>query len=204
VSENQHAGDGEHDLLALADLYRLLSRLWIREVDGTLLARLSASPLREAIGKAGGRPPTGDSAEVLEELQVDYCRLFIGPRDHLPPLQSVWQIGQLQGPLVVSMSAFVALLEADAAEDADRPFIDHLGFQLEVMGRIVQRMATATEPRQRDVLRDVARTFYLRHLSWPGPLLDAAERRAETAFYAGLMRMTRDLLQSEHAFWEVP
>src|SRR6056297_3258487 len=102
-----------NDAAAAAGLYRLLARLWLREVDEPLLRSLTGSPLREPFLRAGGELPETVSPEVLQALSVDYCRLFLGPTDHLPPVQSVWQQGQFQGQAVRSMAGWIELTGYD-------------------------------------------------------------------------------------------
>ena len=76
---------------ARSGLYRLLGRLWLREMDQDALRELGRPPLCDSFVNAGGVLPTNDDLEMIEQLAVDYCQLFVGPAGHLPPVQSVWQ-----------------------------------------------------------------------------------------------------------------
>ena len=76
---------------------------------------------------------------------------------------------------------------------------DHLGRQLEVMGRLLD---FGLQPIQHaDDVYDLAPTYFARHLTWATPLVEAAIKRAETEFYRSTIQMTRDFLNSEVAFW---
>ncbi len=71
---------------------RLFGSVFYREVDAPLLGEIkgSRSPLSALMGDDPlGNLPLGGSAGALEALAVEYCRLFIGPSGHLPPVESV-------------------------------------------------------------------------------------------------------------------
>jgi len=181
------------DRLARGGLYRLLARLWLREVDGPLLQQLGKGELGAAYVAAGGWLPPLATADIVEDLEIDFCQLFLGPTQHLPPYQSVWQDGKLEGQACQSMRDFADVIRYDLAEAAPGIMPDHLGLQLDLMGHV-----TASE-RVEDsgALDEWEDAFFAMHLGWPGPLLEAAEDRAETAFYVSLVSMTRGFLRSE-------
>ena len=69
-----------------AAVYQLLARLWAEE-PGRLLEQLRSEPLCSAWAQLGGIVPDEDSDGTHSSLDEDYCRLFIGPKEHLPPIQ---------------------------------------------------------------------------------------------------------------------
>lgn len=193
------------DLAALSGIYRLLARLWLREGDRALLRELSSAPLRDVFCQAGGVLPTGSATEAEERLAVEFCQLFVGPAGHLPPFQSVWQTGQFQSPAATAMREFIDLSGYEQSRLPSGIMLDHLGVQLDVMGHLTQVCsAAASEDEQADVLLDMSRSYFFRHLTWPSPLLDAAESRARSEFYRSVARMTRDFLGSEQSYWRNP
>ncbi len=181
-----------------AAVYRLLGRLWLREVDADLLASLGSSPLNASFVAAGGTlPGPGSEFDRLEVLATDYCQLFVGPSGHLPPHQSVWGSGHFQGEATVSMRRE---LEAHSLPQPDG-MADHLGEQLAAMAVIIERLAA--QPAAEIAQLDAARDFFARHLAWTDELCRQATSRAQTDFYRSLMTMTQDFLQEERRAWLV-
>ncbi|MGI9474496.1 MAG: TorD/DmsD family molecular chaperone [Rubripirellula sp.] len=195
------------DAMAIASVYALLSRIWIREIDRAMLSAMRAPDLSTALSSLGISPPD----ETLEDLAIEYCRLFIGPRDHLPPIQSVWQKSQLEGESATSVKKFAELA------GYDMPFgviQDQLGIELAVMGRLVEAATKSDDVSEsvddRDVVdrdveadaaRDAAAMFFSRHLTWVSPLLLATAQRAELPFYRSIAEVTQQFLVLEREDW---
>ena len=165
------------------------------EVDEQLLAFLLVPPLRNVFIAAGGTLPEDVAASTLEELAVDFCQLFLGPANHLPPFQSVWQRGQFQGESAASMQHYVSA----AAYETGGLMFDHLGVQLDVMGRLLESGLDSVQ--HSDDVFDLAATYFAEHLTWVPPLFESAINRAATEFYRSMIHMTRDFLKSEETFW---
>jgi len=183
---------------AQSGTYRLLARLWLREVDRDLLRELRSQPLSDAYLRAGGALPASDDDLALEELAIDYCRLFVGPRDHLPPYQSVWQSGQFQGASAASMKSFIEIVGYDLDQLPDGIMLDHLGVQLDVMAHILAQISTwQSDAAGFGQLLELADFFLTRHLRWPTELLQAARRRAATDFYRSAIMLTGNFLGPE-------
>ena len=100
------------DNLARASTYQLLARLWVLE-PGELLEPLATEPLASAWQLLGGNIPDHASEEVRASLDEDFCRLFIGPKDHLPPIQSVWESGELDTGVTTSIREFDMIIGFD-------------------------------------------------------------------------------------------
>lgn len=190
------------DNAARSGTYRLLARIWLREADQELIRELCAPPLCHSYEAAGGVLPAGDAATTCEQLAIDYCRLFIGPAEHLPPFQSVWQSGQFQGAATESMKSFVDVVGYDTDLLPAGMMLDHLGVQLDVMGHILNQISFwRTAPEGFDEVLQLARTFFARHLTWPADLLETAAIRARSDFYRSVVTMTGEFLDSDvHAF----
>lgn len=175
-----------NETLAIENVYTLLGQWWRHEIDTNQLKTLQQEPLRFAWTELGGALPT----ESVEELAIEYCRLFIGPRDHLPPLQSVWQRAELDSETVGSMQEFAKLVGYHTSES----ILDHLGVQLDLMSYLLRRVRQEPE---KTLHQEIADEFFCRHLTWPEPLLAATVRNATYDFYRSLAELTRDFLIAE-------
>ncbi len=180
---------------ACSGTYRLLARLWLREVDRELLQRLCSPPLCDAFVEAGGILPADVDDATIEQLAVDYCQLFIGPANHLPPFQSVWQTGQFQGATAASMKTFVDVVGYNTVALPSGTMLDHLGVQLDVMGHILGQIATWQPEREGlNHVLELADSYFDMHLTWPAKLLEIAAPRATTQFYRSTIMLTGALL----------
>ncbi len=181
----------EADIQALSSVYLLLAYLWMKELDQELLNLLNTPDIAELIENLGGSVPAADAPETVDTLAEDYCQLFIGPQDPLPPIQSWWTHGQLQSEDSDSCRAFYDRLEG-FEPPVNLP--DHLGNQLLFVSALMDR--DADDP-DFEACLDLADEFFQRHLSWTKPFLDKALDRAQTDFYKGLLRITSEFLNED-------
>lgn len=172
-----------------AGLYQLFSSIFLREVDHSLLLLLKEPQWKTQLSSIGVDVPAATD-EVIEELAVDFCRIFIGPKDHAPPIQSVWSEDQLQGTPVESMKYFMSI----APPKNRGPIEDHLGIQLEMMGLIL--VAQTEFPDDADSL---AQAFFVRHIAWSTLMLQGAQAIAQTDFYRQIIRATGKFVDQERS-----
>lgn len=182
------------DFLERTSVYQLLARLWAEE-PGDLLTELSSEPLRSAWLQLGGVIPDHESEDSWSALDEDYCRLFVGPKGHLPPIQSVWEGGELDTAVTTSLREFDSIIGFElpwsfAVVD------DHLGNELWAMGQLIHK-ADGLSPDQLSIADDLAAAFFKGHLSWTEPLLDAVVSREGDQFYGTLATITREFLGDE-------
>jgi TorA maturation chaperone TorD len=178
---------------SIANVYSLLGQLWLSEIDAAALQAIASSSLAETFQMDTNLV---DDQEYLETLAVEYCALFIGPKDHFPPYQSVWQAGQLQSETAASVRAFAAAINASALID-ESAMADHVGHQLVVMG-CIHSLFSASES---DPLLQLGTAFYQRHLSWIEPLSQSVSRRSGVKLYRSMATLTAELMVSEQGFW---
>lgn len=177
-------------------VYELLAWLWAQEPDG-VLKQLDQEPLASAWRGMGGIIPDVTSDAVRSSLDEEYCRLFIGPSGHLPPMQSVWMTGELDKGVKASLSEF------DAVVDFTPPWKfttmpDHIGNQLWAMGQILRKSVGLSNTECR-LAEDLASQFFISHLSWADPLLNAVIDRGGDGFYGTIASITRNFLEDESA-----
>ena len=189
------------DQAGRSGLYRLLGRLWLREVDAPLLNQLSDGVLGEAFVAAGGVSPGLVTGETVETLAVDYCQLFLGPSGHFPPYQSVWEAGQFEGEAANSVREYAEVVRYDPAGVLPGGMVDHLGVQLDLMGHLlaggVEGDDGVAAEAEDNVIEEVSNAFYSSHLAWPETLLSATKERAKTEFYRSMLTLTGAFLDVE-------
>ena len=190
------------ELAARSCTYRVLAKLWLRELNPHDLRTLQIPPLRNAFVAAGGVLPEDGDARRLEQLAEDYCHLFIGPANHLPPYQSVWQSGRFDGDAAESMDTFMQIVAYDEAAGVRRTMSDHLGVQLDVMGFMMHRLSVeSTDAAANRCLSEMIPAFFAAHLCWPSRLLHLAGQMAGTRFYRSVIAMTGEFLSGEQQAW---
>lgn len=190
---------------ARADLYRLLSRLYLLEVDAALWQGLNKLrfPIESAAGdlKAGYQTVAAylkenDSTEesaVLDDLAVDYARIFLSAgvaqgkaafpyesvytsRKHLVMQDSRCDVVALYGKKGIT-----------PAKDNYHVPEDHLGYLLEYMARLCDEDAVEEQ-----------KAFLKGHLlNWVSAFTVDMGKYAATDFYRGLAKVTRGFLQLE-------
>jgi len=180
-----------HNLFERSAVYGLLGRLWVREIDEVTCQQLVSGELGELLKGFGGALGTLDPAN-LDELSVDYCRSFIGPREHVSLLQSVATGGLLNGPPVDSMRDYLQYVNVPQTE---RQMLDHFGFQLLVMSAILAFEVEGEELEQ--IRRGLASSFFRDHIMWARQLFERASQRAGTEFYRSMIELTHDFIESE-------
>ena len=180
-----------NDCLQLAAVYELLSCLWLEELNAERLKALGSSELRQAIESLGGSVPAEANAEMVETLAIDYCQLFIGPKDQLAPIQSVYKSGQFQSPTAASCNRFYEMV---SGYELKSTFPDHLGVQLGFMSFVLNQ---AAHSESREAYLEIGTQFNDKHLGWTADYLNAVEEKATTDFYRGLAIITRVFLNED-------
>lgn len=176
------------DQAELAATCRLVAGFWLNEVDQKTLELLRSQQVSEAWIELGGLVPedASSSAETVDQLAADYCQLLIGPKQHLPPVQSVWSDHVFQSKAASSTRKFYELYSG-----FERPgtIDDHLGCQLYFVGFLLD------ETNQDETASQVLEQFQREHLGWAEQLLDRVAQKAGTDFYRGLAVITGQLIK---------
>lgn len=187
----------DNDVHAISNVYAFLSRLWLREIDLQWLGELESNrAFRDAYTQLGGMIP-GESE--LEELAADYCRIFVGPKGHVVPIQSVWESQQLQTATSSSVEQFAKLVGFDLESIGDGALADHLGVELAIMGHTVGQISV--DASAASTVSEVCAAFFRQHLDWTPRMLTAAAPLAEDGFYGAVIKMTQEFLKGERQVW---
>jgi TorA maturation chaperone TorD len=148
----------------------------------------------------------GDAFETqpLDELQIDYTRLFLNPAGPLAaPYESAWLAGK--DPMLFDevMQSVLDSYRAGGYEVDEnfRDLPDHVAAELEFLYTLIFREARAAasgDDDQRAVAVESRRRFVGQHLGrWVGPFTEALRGGGETALYRALADLTERLVRSE-------
>lgn len=136
------SGPCADELAAAAGLCRLGSRLLLKEVDRALYRQLEERALVDAIAPLGLHwlePTLRELGEerALEELAVEYCRLFVGPLPACAPYESVQRGSALIGGRArARLEAFLGRQGLVLADGLRLASADHLAVHLAVLGEL--------------------------------------------------------------------
>jgi TorA maturation chaperone TorD len=149
-----------------------------------------------------------ESLNGLEELKIDFARLFVGPYSLLaPPYGSIY----LEGERKIMGHSTLYLLETYRNAGVDlsdnfRDAPDHIAAELEFMYFLVFKEVEALE--NSDIERtfgflEKQRAFLREHLgAWVFDFAESIEEKAEDDFYKNLARATKAFVKQELDYLE--
>jgi len=199
-------GDVYAELEARMGLYRLLGRLLSREVDQALLEQMRRKPLSDALSDLGICLDElyGDDERVLEELSVEFTRLFLGPGRHISPHESmhVGSDGALNDATTVQVRRFILVAGFELREGSGR-YPNHLATELEFMESLVARQIEALrggDPEEAETSRMLQQEFVRLHLKrWIPAFCAKVQHEANMPFYATLATALSEFIRMECA-----
>jgi putative dimethyl sulfoxide reductase chaperone len=152
--------------------------------------------LARRLGPAFGAVP-------LQDLLIDYTRLFLGPVQALArPYASVWLTDANQVMQSPTLDVMALYDEAGFAIDAEfRELPDHVAAELEFLYLLMWRENEAALAGDAGLIAETAslkRRFLDQHLGrWLGPFLLALHDGAQTDFYEALAELTEAFIRLE-------
>jgi TorA maturation chaperone TorD len=181
-----------------AEIYGLLSRLWLAPPDEALLAQFALAVTAAPVPGSFLEAPWQDLVAAMRavtpaEAAAQHARLFIGAgKAEVLPYASILLTGSLNDrPLVELRTDLAALGLASNASEGETE--DHVAFVLEVMRYLIagDDVAVCNLEQQR--------RFFRAHVQpWVGQALcDAVERHPAAKLYAALARFTRAFIEVE-------
>ncbi len=190
-------------------LYGFLAEVFRAEPSPDLLRRIKDERFAAVLDAAGahlGEELTDPPEDVLlEDLAVEYTRLFLGPGRHVRPYAATYLDGpgaSLCGPAAVWARDFMERAGfALTPERRDLP--DHVSVELEFMARMAACEAEAIEAGDAAAAaqcRWIQKEFLENHLGrWLPAFCGHAAEHAELSFYRELARLAGHFLDSELA-----
>ena len=185
-------------LQSKANVYGFLARLWISELDADVIKQIQTGELHESWKELGGAIPDFESTDkAVEELAIEFCACFLGPKGHLPPHQSVVNHSRFQGDCLGSLNQFVEIIGQPSGElFQQQKMLDHAGVQLALMQRICA-YGSQCEAENVQAVADLRSQFFESHLQWIGDYCEVAARNSKSVFYTSLFKVTADFLHGE-------
>ena len=199
---------------ARADFYRFLASIFLYELTAEQIETFAATRFPQDGSKIGeGYARIAEylrhrDSDTRQELAVDYAHTFLGAGNYnelmAPPYESVYT-SEEHLLMQDARDGAVACYRAeglDLPDDNTTPE-DHVGFEMQFMATLVERMAAALEEGDGErfgALVASQRGFFDGHLAnWLPAFADDIDKHCRTDFYHGIADLVRGLLDEERA-----
>jgi TorA maturation chaperone TorD len=201
-----HGAEARHR----SDIYGLLATIYGQEITSDLLGQIKAPQFLEALSVLEVEGIDGlmqkPEAELLEDLAVEYTRLFLGPGKHISPHESVHhqredgQWGKLWGASTVEVKKFIEATGLSYTDDY-KGMPDHISVEFEFMQQLIQREEQAWKEADADkatACRQIEKKFVEEHLiNWIPAFCEMVIQEAESPFYHAMAALTRSFIEFE-------
>ncbi len=190
-------------------IYQLLARTYRRESDEEFLAKIAIAEMFSIMKVFSPQLNTAvfeiTNKVRIDQLGVEFCRLFVGPCPLVPPYESVHRIepgnaGQLWGEATVELKNLVKTFGLVYADDFNE-MPDHISVEFELMYRLLNLEAEYMETGGRynsTTSRSAQKTLFNEHIGiWLPEFCNKVETVSNDHFYIALARLTRDFIKKE-------
>jgi TorA maturation chaperone TorD len=194
-----------------SNIYGLLALIYRREVTPDLLHKVKDPRFLGVftdLGVEGIKAFLQSSEEkLIEDLTVEYARLFLGPGKHISPHESVhhqredgdW--GTLWGATTVEVKKFIEATGLEYEPDY-KGMPDHVSVEFEFMAALARREAQAWAESDEAIARScvaMQKMFLEEHLiQWIPDFCENVIQLAELPFYHAVAELTRSFIQFEN------
>ena len=192
-----------------SNIYGFLSSMFREEISAERLRQIKNPVIKEVLSEMGVQYDIfakKDQDKLLEDLAVEYARLFIGPDKHISPHESIhhqrddgdW--GAHWGGSTVDVKKFI---ETAGLEYKQQYFgmPDHVSVELEFMQEAAGREAQAIEEKDWEgalYCQKMEKKFICDHLiKWIPKFCDKIISQAEISFYGDLADVTKKFITLE-------
>ena len=189
-----------------SNIYGFLSSMFREEITAERLRQIKTSVIKEVLSEMGFQYEIfsqKDQDQILEDLAVEYARLFLGPAKHISPHESIhhqrddgdW--GSHWGGSTVEVKKFIESAGLDYKEEySGMP--DHVSVELEFMKEAAGREARAIEENDWEgalYCQKMEKKFISEHLiKWIPEFCDKIISQAELSFYGDLADVTKKFI----------
>jgi len=183
--------------------YGFLSTVYLQEPTMEFIKSLRASNFLDDLNKSDLRLDKTINNDVndnhLNNLVLEYTRLFIGPGKHISPYESVYRDNEdaLWSETTVEVKNFIESLGLEYSYNwSGLP--DHIGVELEFMQRLTchEKEAWTQEDKKQAIhCLEFEKRFVDEHLSqWVPTFCDKVKEEIRVAFYGEIANLTRQFI----------
>ncbi len=183
--------------------YGFLSTVYLQEPTREFIKSLRASNFLDDLNKSDLRLDKTINNDVsdnhLNNLVLEYTRLFIGPGKHISPYESVYRDNEdaLWSETTVEVKNFIESLGLEYSYNwSGLP--DHIGVELEFMQRLTchEKEAWTQEDKKQAIhCLEFEKRFVDEHLSqWVPTFCDKVKEETRVAFYGEIADLTRQFI----------
>jgi TorA maturation chaperone TorD len=197
--------------MARSRIYGLLAAIFRAEPTPDFLKELKEPDMSEVFSDLGvdlgDALRTRPDEEVLEELAIEYTRLFIGPGPFISPHESVFveaeggRGGDLWGKRTGEVKRFIEGTGLDYAS-AYNGIPDHVSVELEFLQKLAEWEAgkwAEDDHENADFCLKVEKRFIEEHLGkWVPELCDKVSAEAESPFYREMAKFTKEFIEFDY------
>ena len=192
-----------------SNIYGFLSSMFREEISAERLQQIKGPAIKEVLSEMGLQYDIfsqKDQDELLEDLAVEYARLFLGPDKHISPHEAVhhqrddgdW--GTHWGGSTVDVKKFIETTGLEYKQEySGMP--DHISVELDFMKEAAGREAQAIEEKDWEgalYCQKMEKKFICGHLiKWIPTFCDKIVSQAEISFYGDLADVTKDFITLE-------
>ena len=192
-----------------SNIYGFLSSMFREEISAERLRQIKDPVVKEVLSEMGVQYDIFskiDQDEQLEDLAVEYARLFLGPDKHISPHESIhhqrddgdW--GAHWGGSTVDVKKFIETTGLEYKQEySGMP--DHLSVELEFMQEAAEREAKAIEQKDWEgalYCQKMEKKFICDHLiKWIPAFCDKIISQSELSFYGDLADVTKKFITLE-------
>jgi TorA maturation chaperone TorD len=187
-----------------SNIYGFLSSMFREEINAERLLQIKGPDIKEVLSEMGIQYEIfsqKDQDQLLEDLAVEYTRLFLGPDKHISPHEAVhhqrddgdW--GVHWGGSTVDVKKFIETTGLEYKQEySGMP--DHISVELDFMKEAAGREAQAIEEKDWEgalYCQKMEKKFICDHLiKWIPTFCDKIISQAEISFYGDLADVTKD------------
>ena len=188
-------------------VYGLLARIFQREPDSSLIQNLQQPLFINALESAGINSQAlqlyTPIEKLVNELTLEYTRLFIGPGPHLSPHESVYRQdgnGRLWGESTVKVKAFIEHYGFGYIT-GHKIIPDHISVEMEFMQAITAMEAEAWKNDDKETVShclQIESLFIHEHLArWATHFCNKIMAEAKHPFYREMASLAHDFIEKE-------
>ncbi|MEF9426251.1 MAG: molecular chaperone TorD family protein [Candidatus Mariimomonas ferrooxydans] len=210
MGENKKLKDMAETAKQRSNIYSFLATIFHKELTPALLRQIKDPKFLGVLSEQGVRLGNDilqkPDNELIEDLAVEYTKLFLGPGKHISPHESVhherndgdW--GMLWGKDTVLVKKFIESAGLEYKTDY-KGLPDSIGVELEFMQQVTKRETQAWDEDDYDgalYCLKIEQKFIDEHLAkWIPIFCDKVISKAELSLYREMAKLTKGFIELE-------